>query len=76
MGFRVRKNQKHGRAKRRDQPKEKGEDESINEGGNGPQPKSRIRRTHLRQGKPLQAGNFFRRRRSLRNIHGPNLSNA
>jgi len=39
-------------------------------------PKSRIRRTRLRQGKPLRAGNFFRRRRSRRNIHGPNLSDA
>src|SRR5882762_4751202 len=76
MGFRVRKNQKHGRAKRSNQPKEEREDESINQGGNGPQPKSRIRRTRLRQGKPLQAGNFFRRRRSRRNIYGPYLSNA
>jgi len=41
-----------------------------------PQPKSRIRRTRLRQGKPLRAGNFFRRGGAGGTYNGPNLSDA
>jgi len=38
-------------------------DESINQGGHGPQPKSRYVGRACGQGKPLRAGNFFRRRK-------------